>query len=108
MKVNKNKMFTVKSVYDAMLSNDSGTNHKLIWKGKIPAKIKIFLWLMKNNVVLTKDNLIRRQWSGDPKCCFRELNETMDHLFFTFIISKIVWAVVAKVIGVSDIPTNMT
>jgi len=54
--------FSVISVYNAMASNDSGPYHKKIWKGKIPAKIKIFLWLMMNNAVLTKDNLLKRKW----------------------------------------------
>jgi hypothetical protein len=44
--------------------------HKHIWKGKIPPKINIFLWLMENNPILTKDNLIKRGWVGDPKCVF--------------------------------------
>jgi len=35
--------FTVKSVYNALTSNDNGLYEKKIWKGKIPAKIKIFL-----------------------------------------------------------------
>lgn len=68
-------MFTVKSVYIALSSNDCGINHKLIWKSKVPVKNQnFFLWLMENNVVLTNDNLIKRQWSGDPECCFCEIN----------------------------------
>lgn len=38
----ENKRFSVTSVYNAITSNDAGTYHKNIWKGKIPAKIKIF------------------------------------------------------------------
>lgn len=34
--------FSVSSVYNALSSNDSGPYHKMIWKGKIPAKIKFF------------------------------------------------------------------
>lgn len=47
--------FTVKSVYNAMTANESGPYHEKIWKAKIPAKIKIFLWLLMNNAILTKD-----------------------------------------------------
>jgi hypothetical protein len=32
--------FSVKSVYNAMTSNDSGPSHSKIWKSKIPAKSK--------------------------------------------------------------------
>lgn len=52
--------FSVKSVYNALTENDVGPYHKKIWTGKIPAKIKIFLWLILNKALLTKDNLIRR------------------------------------------------
>jgi hypothetical protein len=34
-------------------------NHKLIWKLKVPLKIKTFLWYLQQGVVLTKDNLLR-------------------------------------------------
>jgi hypothetical protein len=53
--------FSVKSLYKAMTANDAGPYHKMIWKGKIPSKIKIFLWLIMNNAILTKDNMIRRK-----------------------------------------------
>lgn len=64
--------FSVKSVYNAMTRNDSGPYHKKIRRSKIPAKIKIFLWLMMNNATLTKDNLLRRNWVGNPSCFFCE------------------------------------
>lgn len=51
-------LFSVKSVYNAMTANDSGLYAKMIWKGKIPSKIKIFLWMVANNSILTKDNMI--------------------------------------------------
>jgi hypothetical protein len=37
---------------------------------KFPQKIKIFIWLMTNNVVLTKDNMLKRKWLGNPICMF--------------------------------------
>jgi hypothetical protein len=52
--------FSVKSTYNALTSSDGGPAHRDIWKGKIPAKIKIFLWLVANDAILTKDNMIKR------------------------------------------------
>jgi hypothetical protein len=37
-KSNKNVSFTVKSVYDALTSNETGNNYRMLWKGRIPAK----------------------------------------------------------------------
>jgi hypothetical protein len=70
---------------------------KKIWKGKIPAKIKIFMWLMTNEAILTKDNLIKRKWKGDPDCYFCSHPETISHPFFQCPVAKTIWAVVAKV-----------
>ena len=66
----KGGKFTTKSVYDHLSSEDVGPNFKHLWKAKIPYKIKIFLWLLENGAVLTKDNLIKRNWVGDPSCLF--------------------------------------
>ena len=38
----KKGKFTAKSMYNALTMGDNGTYNKLIWKGKIPPKIKFF------------------------------------------------------------------
>jgi hypothetical protein len=35
------------------------------WKVKVNLKIKIFLWFLRQGVILTKDNLAKRKWKGD-------------------------------------------
>jgi hypothetical protein len=100
--------FTVKSVYDALLVNESGICHKKMWKSKIPSKIKIFLWLVMNNAILTKDNMIRRKWKGDPACYFCPHDESVNHLFFQCNVAKAVWAIIAKCIGADNIPRSFS
>lgn len=34
--------------------------YRFIWDLKIPLKIKIFIWLVLRNIILTKDNLLSR------------------------------------------------
>jgi len=75
--IGKSSKFSVKSVYNALTKSSSGTCHKRIWKGKIPEKIKIFLWLMSNDAILTKDNLKKRKWQGDPNYVFCDYEETI-------------------------------
>jgi hypothetical protein len=58
------KKFTVKSVYAQLTKNDADHSFKRIWKSKIPEKIKCFMWLVEQDAILTKDNLIRRKWQG--------------------------------------------
>ena len=87
--------------------NDSGPYHKKIWKGKVLAKIKIFLWLIMNNAILTKDNLLKRRWVGDPTCYFCDQSENLSHLFFKCSTAKAVWAIGAKCIGANNVPRSL-
>jgi len=57
-------------MYIALLGSEAIPYNTLIWKLKLPLKIKVFLWYLYKGVTLTKDNLARRQWQGDTKCCF--------------------------------------
>jgi hypothetical protein len=99
--------FTVKSVYNALTKSCTGAYHKRIWKGKIPEKLKIFLWLMTNEAILTKDNLRKRNWQGDPSCVFCDCVETISYLFFQCPVARVIWLVVAKCFGASNIPMNL-
>jgi hypothetical protein len=56
-----------------LTTDDNGPAHQKIWKGKIPAKIKIFMWLLESNAILTKDNMIKRKWLGGPKVFLLQL-----------------------------------
>lgn len=103
----KNNLFSVKAMYNVLTKTEEGTDFKIIWKGKAPQKIKIFMWLVANNAILTKDNLLKRKWSGDPNCMFCESKESVNHLFFTCPTAKVVWIVIAKYIGVDDIPESL-
>jgi hypothetical protein len=49
---------------------------------KVLLKIKIFLWYLQQGVILTKDNLLRRNWKGTKTCVFCNSNETIQHHFF--------------------------
>jgi hypothetical protein len=73
----------------------------------IPSKIKIFMWLLTNDAVLTKDNLVKRKWQGDTKCMFCEVDESIDHLFFQCPIARVVWSIVEKCFGATNIPNNL-
>lgn len=40
------------------------------------------MWLTNNNAILTKDNLIKGNWVGDPKCIFCEEDENTTSVFW--------------------------
>ena len=53
-------LYFVRSLYLHLINTQSPFQHKMIWKLKIPLKIKIFFWYLQRGVVLTKDNLVRK------------------------------------------------
>jgi hypothetical protein len=55
----QNGLFSVKSMYLALINNGYIDRNKFIWKLKMPLKIKIFMWYLLKGVVLTKDNLAK-------------------------------------------------
>jgi hypothetical protein len=65
------------------------------------------MWLMANNAILTKDNLIKRNGKRDTKCYFCKCHENIPHLFFQCSVAKSVWAVIAKCFGANTIPRNL-
>jgi hypothetical protein len=60
--LHQNGFFSVKSMYRALLIAEAVPYNTLIWKLKLPLKIKVFLWYLYKGVILTEDNLARRQW----------------------------------------------
>ena len=80
--IKKNGKFSTQSMYREIMKREKLSGKEMFWKAKLPLKIKIFLWYLKRGVILTKDNLLKRIWKGDPKCDFCGLDENIQHLFF--------------------------
>ena len=49
------------------------------------------MWFLNQKVLLTKDNLIKRNWNGCKKCSFCSDNETVEHLFISCPFVKDIW-----------------
>jgi hypothetical protein len=65
------------------------------------------MWFLSNKLLLTKDNLIKRKWSGCQKCCFCDNNETIDHLFISCPFAKLIWRKVFFAYNIPP-PSNIT
>ena len=83
--------FTVKSMYLDFLNGHTKFLKKYLWKIKVPLKIRIFMWFLNRKVILTKDNLAKRNWNGNKCCSFCDAEETIQHLFFECPFAKLVW-----------------
>jgi hypothetical protein len=89
-----NGQFSVKSYYLALIHSDVSNLNKRLWKLKVLLKIKIFLWYLQRGVVLTKDNLAKRNWQGSVLCCFCHKDETIQHLFFNCPLARSIWRII--------------
>ena len=58
--LHQNGLFSVKSIYRALLGAEAIPYNTFIWKLKLPLKIKVFMWFLYKGVILTKDNVARR------------------------------------------------
>jgi hypothetical protein len=61
----------------------------------------MFLWLLINNRVLTRDNLAKRRKVEDKTCLFCAKKETCQHLFFDCVVAKRCWVLIYEIIEVS-------
>jgi hypothetical protein len=63
--------------------------------------------VLKKGVILTKDNLVRRNWNGDKHRCFCHFPETIQHLFLDCVYAKFLWRAVHILFGLPP-PTDMS
>jgi hypothetical protein len=54
-------------------------------------RLHIFLWLLANNKILTRDNLAKRKRIDDKTCLFYNEFESVGHLFFYCCIAPVIW-----------------
>ena len=99
-KLTRSGHFTVKSMYD-VINSSVIPNSKHVWKVKVPLKIKVFMWFVHKQVILTKDNLVKRNWTGSTRCSFCDRDETIKHLFFDCPLAKVLWHTVHIAFNIS-------
>ena len=47
-----------------------------------------------SGVILTKDNMLKRNWHGSLKCCFCNHDKTIKHLFFKCQFARSIWSII--------------
>ena len=84
----QNGLFSVHSMYLALMDDNILPINRSLWKLKIPLKGKVFIWLLHHGVILTKDNLAKQNWQG-----------TIAHLFFDCHIVRLLWCIIHITFG---------
>ena len=93
-------------MYSALFDVQVLPINKLVWKFKIPLKVKNFIWLLHRGVILTKDNLAKRNWKGSKQCCFCMNDEIIVHLFFGCHMARLLWRIIFITFGLTK-PNNI-
>jgi hypothetical protein len=57
------------------------------------------LWYFLKGVVLTEDNLAKRNWQGNSKCGFCNMDETIRHLFIDCHFAHYIWWLLSMCFG---------
>jgi hypothetical protein len=83
--------FIVHSMYTSLINNGIVDTNRKMWKVRIPQKINIFMWYVYKRIVLTKDNLVRRNWNVSKQCSFCCKDESIHHLFFDCYYARFVY-----------------
>jgi hypothetical protein len=83
---NSSGRYSVQSLYDVV--NDRGIRQAytlVMWKIEVPPRLHIFLWLLANDKILTRNNLAKRRHVEDGSCLFCANLEFASHLMLTVV-----------------------
>jgi hypothetical protein len=65
------------------------------------------MWQIFRNAILTRDNMKRRKWPGNPVCSFCLHNESIEHLFFLGPVARVVWSTIGRILGTARCPSSL-
>jgi hypothetical protein len=105
-KLHSIRVFTVKTAYNLVVSpevrgvegeNSNRTQHRqfwrVLWKLKIPHKVKIHLWRAYLNVLPTRLSLCRWRVLSEPTCpIYNAVDKTTTHAIWSCPYNESVWA----------------
>jgi hypothetical protein len=71
-----------------------------VWRIKVQPRVHVFLWLLANNKLLSRDNLSKRQHVPDASCLFCCDDESVAHLFFECVVAREMWSQISMLTGI--------
>jgi zinc-binding in reverse transcriptase len=84
--------FTISEVYSWFTFRGvTDSSADIWWTLPIPLIVKVFMWLVTQNKILTKHNLMKRGWVGSTLCTMCDETETVSHLFLMCNFAEQIW-----------------
>ena len=62
---------------------------------------------MFNNKLPIGQTSIKRGWKGDGNCCVCGVGESVDHIFFHYVLAKMFWAIFKEVFDLETVPDHL-
>lgn len=105
-----NGRYTARSLYRAI--TEAGLmrdRHAALWKFKVPPTVKIFIFLLLKNSLLTHDNMLRRNMRCNLPCtlCENCPVECAFHVFFLCPYAVHVWFILSRKVGFTLMHTGV-
>lgn len=94
--------FTSSSAYHMM--HDKGVVchfYRILWKIKAPSKVRVFIWLLVRNKILTQQVLAKRGIHAVPHCvlCNQDILEDRNHIFWICTFARQFWRALSPQLG---------
>ncbi|BBH09066.1 hypothetical protein Prudu_021464 [Prunus dulcis] len=108
-----NGVFSVKTAYNMFFKGPSWPDYSfsLLWKLKIPPKLKIFAWLIAQGKILSNEQRVRRQLTLDASCGVCEWPiETTLHILRDCYKARDIWNttnLLSQAVWCSNIPWSL-
>jgi hypothetical protein len=99
--------FTVSSLYRKINRGPSLPHEKLLWKARLPLKIKIFLWQMAKGKMPANEQIHRRHGRSNGQCALCGQVESINHIFFSCVLASFMWSGMREAFGVQWNPKNL-
>jgi hypothetical protein len=99
--------FSVSSLYRKINQGPSLLHEKLLWKARLPLKIKIFLWQMAKGKMLANEQIHRRHGRSNGQCVLCGQVESINHIFFSCVLASFMWSGIREAFGVQWNPKTL-
>lgn len=98
--------FSVSSLYRRLNQGSASLASDLIWKGRIPTKVKIFLWQLERGRLPSSAQINRRHGPSDGRCVLCGSLETVSHIFFACSLASFIGTGFREDFGVNWNPAS--
>lgn len=82
------------------------TNMQEMSKSRVPLKIRVFLWQLLQDQILSREQLLKRNGPGDGKCILCGNIENADHVVLSCPVAVYMWASIREALGSGLVPVS--